>query len=311
MDGDDWIAPKFVEGMYKAISANDADIVIAGQSRDLFSVASKIRSNIPAGNYSGEKLDWLKCNMLSYGEFLCFGITTYVWNKLFKREKLIAYQNAVNEAITIGEDAAVVYPYLMDCTKVCVIDECDYHYRQREDSMLKRKNAFRHEAVGLRLLYDHLMQIAQQYPEKFCLKKQITDFLLGICIMRSGGVLKEFQEEHFPYDGDFYGKKIVVWSAGTFGQQLMNRIKENHFCQVVGWVDVDFWEYRRCCLDVDDLDAVQNMDFDYILIATVSGTMAQKVKEYFTNLGVPENKILRVSCPECMRSQLLKKYLNI
>lgn len=44
----------------------------------------------------------------------------------------------VDDAISIGEDAAVVYPYIMLCERVNIIDNFGYHYRQREDSMLKR-----------------------------------------------------------------------------------------------------------------------------------------------------------------------------
>lgn len=311
VDGDDWVGPGFYKELCDMIVEADADLVIGGQSRDIFNTNSHIISNIPAGRYEGERLKELQKNMLSYGEFFRIGITTYVWNKLFKRELLLTYQDAVNNSITIGEDAAVVYPYIMACKKVCVIDNCEYHYRQREDSMLKKSASYQKEAEGLKLLYSHLCDFAKQYPKEYRLKEQIDDFVLGICIMRSGGILKELQEEYSPYDSEFYGKNIVIWSAGTFGQQLINRIRENNYCNVVGWIDVDYWEYRRCCLDVDSVDEIDNMTFDYVLIATINSIMAESVKAKFIWRGIDESKILTVNCPKEKRTHLLERYLNI
>lgn len=311
VDGDDWVEPGFYEELVNTIIEYDSDIAIAGMSRDLFSVSSKIPSKIPAGNYEGERLNKLKKNMMVYGRFSRIGITTYVWNKLYKRSMLLKYQMDVDNAISIGEDAAVTYPYLMACEKISIIDNYDYHYRQREDSMLKKITAYTQEVIGLKKLYEYLLNIAKKYSESFNYVSQIRDFVLGICIMRSGGVLKEIRNEYSPYDGEFYNSAIVVYSAGTFGQQLMRRIEENNYCNVVGWVDVDYKEYRRCCLDVDPIEKIDFMKFDYILVATVDGVMADQIKEKLIWRGVSERKILTVKCPEDRRMYLLEKYLNI
>lgn len=311
VDGDDWVDPGFYEALVKAITDFDSDIAIAGMCRDLFSISSRITSKIPAGNYEGERLIKLKQNMLTYEKFSRIGVTTYVWNKLFKRKLLLGYQMSVDNGISIGEDAAVTYPYLMECKRVSIIDNCDYHYRQREDSMLKKATAYSKEVVGLRKLYEHLISAAKGYDEVFNYENQIRDFVLGICIMRSGGVLKEIRNEFSPYNGEFYGKNIVVYSAGTFGQQLMRRIEENDYCNVVGWVDVDYNEYRRCCLDVDPVERIDFMNFDYVLVATVDGVMADSIKAKLAWRGIPEKKILTVNCPEEKRTHLLDRYLSV
>ena len=36
VDGDDWIGPGYIEGLYTAATTSDADMVCAGQTRDLF-----------------------------------------------------------------------------------------------------------------------------------------------------------------------------------------------------------------------------------------------------------------------------------
>ena len=308
VDGDDWIEPGFIEALWAA--SGDADLVIAGQSRDLFQTSSRITGHFPAGSYAGAELKALQQNMLSCGAFFQLGVTTYVWNKLFRRQKLMRHQNAVDNRITIGEDAAVVYPYLMDCSTVRIIANWDYHYRQREDSMLKQSASFQREAVGLKLLRSHLLAFADRFPWEYRLEEQVTDYLLGICIMHSGGILPQIRGGIWPYSGDFYGKKIVVASAGTFGQQLVSRIRESGCCTVVGWVDEDYWEYRRCCLDVDPPEDVGRMHFDCLLLATVNQELAAAIKQQFLRLGVPQFRILTVNCPPPSRKALLESCLD-
>lgn len=311
VDGDDWIGPGFYESLVTLAVVSDADMVAAGHSRDLFSKSEHFINSILPGLYEGERLEQLRCEMLSYGEFYRPGITTYVWNKLFRRQILLEPQLSVDERITIGEDGAVTYPALMRCKRVYVADNCAYHYRQREDSMLKKSSSFREEASRLRVLYESLLAFAQAQPEKYALRQQVVDYLLGICIMRSGGLVPDADDEAFiyPFGKDFHGKDVVIYSAGTFGQQLVNRFREHEKCNVVGWVDDDYWEYRRCCLDVDPVESIVEHSYDYILVATVDCQVAQRIKRRLLDYGISEEKILTVYCRPEIRETLLHRFL--
>lgn len=308
VDGDDWLDRDFVERMLADALDNGADIVCAGFTRDLFEESVAMLNNYPVGVYRGSDLDELKKKMLSDGPFYRLGITTYVWNKLFRREIVTEPQMRVNEDISIGEDAAVTYPAIMESSCVCVNDCVSYHYRQREDSMLKRSASFNVEAEKLRALYEYLISFAERYDEKYCLKKQVTDYVLGICLMRSGGRLPG-KDSYSTFDAAYYGKNVVIYSAGTFGQQLVNRFNESRHCKIVKWIDDDFWEYRRCCLDVDSVESITEANFDYVLIATVDPAVAETVERRLVGLGVDRNKLLTVKCPEDIRETLIKEYL--
>lgn len=311
VDGDDWIGPGFIEALYTAAYTSEADMVCAGQSRDLFSQSAHFTNPIPTGVYEGEKLEELWINMISYGSYYRPGITTYVWNKLFRRDVLLQTQSAVDNRISIGEDAAVTYPALMKCRKVAVVDNVAYHYRQREDSMLKQSASFVDEAQKLKYLYDYMIKWADTVPDKYEVKKQIVDYVLSICIMRSGGRLP--QDTFSTFDDAYYGKNVVVYSAGTFGQQLINRFKESGHCSVVGWIDDDYWEYRRCCLDVDPVDIIAKLSYDYVLVAAVDSAVAENVTSRLLNYGVSRGKILCVTVPKEMdkRKELIHSFLDI
>ena len=308
VDGDDWIEPDFIERMITDAVENQADIVCAGQTRDLFDVSFKMQNPYPNGAYRGKELIGLKCNMLSYGEFFSLGISTYVWNKLFRREIVFDCQLNVDERISIGEDAAVTYPAILKSDCVCVNDCVSYHYRQREDSMLKKSSDFTVEAEKLRVLYEYMTSFDNEIYNKFDLSRQITDYVLGICIIRSGGRLPE-NDSYSTFDDAYYNKRVVIYNAGTFGQQLVNRFNESRHCKIVKWIDDDFWEYRRCCLDVDSVESINQVEFDYVLIAVLDGEYAKKVRNRLINLNVDSNKILLVQCPENQRNSLIEKYL--
>ena len=178
--------------------------------------------------------------------------------------------------------------------------------------MLKKSESFANEAKKLRYLYDYLMDFARKQNNEYDLIRQITDYVLSICIIRSGGILDrtETEPEFTPYGSRIDGKRLVVYSAGTFGQQLMNRFLENRICDVVGWVDDDYWEYRRCCMDVDPVESITKLEYDYVLIATVDRLLAEKVSSRLLDYGLGRERILTVSCDEAVREELLERYLN-
>ena len=305
VDGDDWIGAGFIESMYYAMSTTNADVVCAGHSRDLFSKSERFYNAVSLGIYENEKLEDLWERMLSCGSFYRPGITTYVWNKLFKREMLLPVQMKVDNRISIGEDAAVTYPYLFQAKKVVVTENTAYHYRQREDSMLKQSVSFLDEAKKLRYLYDYLIHWAGG-NKGLC--NQVVDYVLSIAIIRSGGTLP--QDTYSTFDKAYYNKSVVIYSAGTFGQQLVKRFHENGHCKIVGWLDDDYWEYRRCCMDVDPVESITKITFDYVLIASVDPVTVESIIYRLLDLGVERRKILTVQVLD-ERKGLLEQFLNI
>lgn len=312
VDGDDWIGKGFYQSLYSAIAESNADVAIAGFSRDLFSKSQPLFNSIDSGVYEGRELKQLYSSIISNGDFFRHGITTYVWNKLFKREILIPMQLAVDEQITIGEDAAVVYPLLLSCNKIIITDNCAYHYRQREDSMLKKAGDFKNEAKRLRILNDFLHKVMDQYPAEYNLKEQIEDFMLSTYVIRSGGAMESEDPNlsTFPLSENIIGKSIVLYGAGTFGQQLMKRLSDKNICKIVGWIDDDFWEYRRCCMDVDSIEQVIHQDYDYIVVANLNYNDATRIRSELLDFGISKKKVLLLEATKEQKRLALDEYLR-
>ena len=307
VDGDDWIESSFIATLISAIQKHDCDMVCSGFSRDLFSKTETFANDYLCGLYESYGLKQLLREMISFDEYYHPGITTYVWNKLFKRELLEKVQFDVDNDISIGEDAAVTYPALLHSSRVAVIKDYSYHYRQREDSMLKKNDSPKQDINKLRCLQDFLVSWAESNDE-YNLSDQVEDYILSTVIMRLGGYIP--RNEYSIFGHKYFNKRIVIYSAGTFGQQLVNRFKENSHCDVVARIDDDYCEYRRCCLDVDPVEYVRQVDFDYILIAKIDPYMIREAKNRLTNMGIDEKKILKVTVPSEKR-KLTDQFLDV
>ena len=303
VDGDDYLKPCFYESLLNTIG--DADVVCAGFTRKLFDKKAKIKNLIPSGIYEDKELQRIKKKIISIGAFYTPGITTYLWNKLFKRSILEQYQFSISNDISIGEDAAVTYPLLINCSKIVISDNTDYVYRQREDSMLKTIRPFENELRGIQVLYK---QLVNQFNGSNDVVKQINDYILSTCIMRSGG-LTIHKQPLFPFSNSFKEKRIVVINAGTFGQQFVNRVRESNYCKIISWMDDDYWEYRRCCLDVDPIHLV-NSGVDYVVIANISHYISLKIKQRLIKLGYSKESIVMVDVPNELKEELLMLYIQ-
>lgn len=67
------------------------------------------------------------------------------------------------------------------------------------------------------------------------MQRQTDDLILSTYIICSGEILKVEEESmnNFPFVEDFTGKKVAVYGAGTFGQQLVRRQKSEDHCDIV------------------------------------------------------------------------------
>lgn len=138
VDGDDWIENDWIEKLHEVIMKDASDIVCAGFIKEFDNGArQRFHDNTPNGRYdkSGmSQIIWPR--MISEGRQFASGVAPEVWNKLFRRKLLAKHQNNVFDTITIGEDAACIYPYLMDANSVSIANNvAGYHYRINNSSM--------------------------------------------------------------------------------------------------------------------------------------------------------------------------------
>lgn len=135
VDGDDWIEPE----MYDCLEQYDVDLIVEGFISDNGVTCRKEKNRIAKGYYTDKALANIRRKMM-LDDDRKFILYPNVWNKIFRREKLLKFQMEVPNEVTLGEDVAVTYCYLLESQNMVVVDECYYHYIQNPNSMTKIKD---------------------------------------------------------------------------------------------------------------------------------------------------------------------------
>jgi glycosyltransferase involved in cell wall biosynthesis len=298
VDGDDWVEPKMYEDLMYYASKHDVDIVAAGYKEELDgNIVEILYNNLPSGYYSKE--DLIKSvypKMLCAGGFSQFGVFSYLWNKIFKRDIIFNNQMSIDDQIFMAEDAACTYPSLLDANSLYITCSSFYTYRQRVDSMVKTRSIDALELDRYKKLYKHLHDkfINTEYSS---LLSQLDLFLLSLLTTRSGLIFNGGKKvnELFAFKNIPLNSKIVVCGAGTFGQHLVKRIQNGNRFDLIGWVDNLYDIYKKVGLSVESMTLIDKLEYDFILIAFINEKNANDIKNKLINYGIPNDKILTVS----------------
>lgn len=271
VDGDDWIEPDMYEQMYQKLIKENVDVVMCGRYEDTGRTRKAVFHGIDEGRYEKEMLKKLVYpKMIVGGAFFEWGIFPGLWDKLYRRECIEHFQLAVDERITMGEDAACVYPCLLNVNSIYVMKKCLYHYRQSPMSMVKKILMPELEQKQFYILYHSVRQCLEQYTDIFDLRQQWRDYILFLMVPRADALLKDIQKLDylFPFSKVKKESNIILYGMGTYGQRLYRHIKQTGICNIVVAVDQNHEELRRQGLLVESPEKIIDYEFDAIVVAS-------------------------------------------
>lgn len=270
VDGDDWIEPDMYEKLYRSMKAYNVDAVMCGRFDDTGSVSKRVYHGVGEGRYDKERLIAEVYPQMIVGEvFFDWNIFPGIWDKLFKKEKIIPYQMDVDDRIAMGEDAACIYPALLNVDSIYVMHECLYHYRQTTSSMVKSIRDHKDESVRFRLLYNTVSKSFEKDKGIYDLREQWLKYMLFLMLPRADDLYCGFDglDYLFPFGGIKKGSRIALYGAGTYGQRLYNYLEKTNFCHVVLWLDKNYTELQKMGLKVSRPDELASSDCDKVVIA--------------------------------------------
>ena len=226
------------------------------------------------------------------------GITSYLWNKLYKTGIAKEVYQEIGENIRRGEDLVFTCLYLMRCRSALITDICGYHYRVRNDSIAHR---LVQDCGGLRLqcdLYDNLLPAFTAHPCRDTLLPQLQ-LKLATRISRVLGKMDfvsearlELKSYIFPFINLLNGQRVVLYGAGVVGRHYLRQIHSWELCTVAAWIDLNWKALRREGTEVSGVETLTSTDFDYVVIATLEKDAADEIRTKLLSMGIPENKIL-------------------
>ena len=268
VDGDDWIESDMLERMYRKIVEQNVDVVMCGRYEDTGKTHKQVFHGFPEGKYGRQALkEEVYPRMFVNGDFFTWGIFPGLWDKLFRRGVIEGFQLSVDERIVMGEDAACIYPCLLNVKSIYVLHECLYHYRQTTSSMVKmgRDNIQREQ---FRILYRSVDAELEKYKNIYDLRSQWKKYILFLMIPRADMLYRSFNDLDylFPFPNVRRGASIILYGAGTYGQRLYGFLQETGFCEVTAWVDRNYAEFQKMGLPVDSPEIISNRRYDEIVV---------------------------------------------
>lgn len=294
VDGDDWIGSDFVEFLHSTAVSASADLVISGHIREFLGKQEVIPARATEGTYNrADVLDVLLPTAIYNGVFFQHGVTTYVWNKLFRRSKATHFVRDIDEDIVMGEDAALTYPYLAASDRVVVCGPGHYFYRQRTNSIVKSVPNISKEYARLSALFRYLKRRFTGFVYSKGVLDQLRYYFYAQVLVRSGAVitLPGKSECFIAFPEVTAGQRIVVCSSGSFGQHVVGALRRLGKISITGWVDEDDLESRRLGLPVSSLDSIVTMCYDLVLIAAIDAQYSEALAARLENQGVDRSKI--------------------
>ncbi|MBQ6888563.1 MAG: glycosyltransferase family 2 protein [Lachnospiraceae bacterium] len=270
VDGDDWIEPTMIERLYSILTEQKVDIVMCGRFEDTGDTHRPVFHGISEGRYNKQALlEKVYPNMIVNGAFFEWGLFPSVWDKLFRRECLEEYQMAVDDRLTMGEDAACTYPALLNVDSIYVLHECLYHYRQSTSSMVKQTTDVELQRKRFSILYSSVNKSFEKYKDIYDLREQWKEYLLFLMVPRADVLYKNIEKLDylFPYKSVRRGSNIVLYGMGTYGQLLYKFIQSNNFCNILACADKNYLELSKQGLPVVPPDEIGKYDYDAIVVA--------------------------------------------
>lgn len=128
VDGDDWLAPDFIEALAKNAEETDADIVSGGITYVWSDTYEEVKRFLPHVSEGMQKFR-------DYGDKKI----VFLNNKLVRRTM---YDIVPYSTRRYCEDTPVILPLLYLANKVSYVDVQGYYYLQHDKSLCRRVNAF-------------------------------------------------------------------------------------------------------------------------------------------------------------------------
>lgn len=288
VDSDDWIEPDMIQRLMAIEFATNADIIAFAGYEEGCGYRGIKGNTVAEGLYhTKQQMESLYALMLMNGNFLEQGISTYIWNKLFKRSLLEKYQMRVPDAVSYGEDTACVYPCFLEAGSVCVTNMPLYHYRVRQGSVVRRMAV---SEENFRCLYQTLKENFELHMQKDILNRQLEYYMWHMFLLKGYDRIRS-DLPLFPFAKVKTGMRIAIYGAGLFGQVIERHCRKMEGLTTAGWFDRNYEGYVRQGLQVSSGRDVTDADFDVMVIAILNTALARQIREDYIRRGIAADRI--------------------
>lgn len=296
VDSDDWLDEVAFEKMMGYAQKNE--VVMAGKINVFNTLTQKEFIRIRPGYYD---LEQIKTEIIPYMlwdyRIDAWGVDPSLCIKIFNKECLEKHLlNTKGLDVHFGDDSCVVYPMMLEVKNVFVIHEYHYYHRHCQKNEVAGYISDNKFLSKIYKVYSYLNDIFSKSDYSESLLRQLEHFYLKHIELRkqAWNEYRVASKVIFPYWRINKEARVVLYGAGDVGKQLYYQNKENCFCEIILWVDKNGVDTKRKHIvdHVYPINQMNNVEFDYVLIAVNSGDLACEIKSSLIRMQISEDKII-------------------
>lgn len=291
VDSDDWIEERLLETVLPLSEEGCTDVVCYNMKSVDGNKVMEWRNTLPEGMYEGQRLEtfWERM-MFDFNEGRP-GVIQASVTKLIKREILCPSIEAVDERITMGEDAAVVYRAMLYAKKIAITNQCLYYYRTRFSSICHTKDEEILTRIGV--FQQYMQSVFAGCSSKYKLDKQLQAYML---LLLKKGLLDAYSLQfrdlyHITVPLTELGRRIVIYGAGNVGKSFYKQLVWREDIEIIAWVDKGLANQYVYGCKIESPDILNNLTFDKLLIAINDQSVAWEIRDRLSGF-VSEKQIV-------------------
>ena len=96
----------------------------------------------------------------------------------------------------------------------------------------------------------------------------------------------------FPYEKVPYGADIIIYGAGTLGQDYLRQMVITRYCNVVAMADRNYDKYPDMIVPLVSPEDIRSFQFDFIVIALRVEVGLNEIMRVLKKQGIPQEKIV-------------------
>lgn len=290
VDADDFIESEMYDEMMALAVKYNADLVTSGLIRDYGTSITVESEEIEEGVYRGDKISSkILSALIDKHHFYKARLSPHIVNMIFRANILRKVQANVDDRICVGDDDAVIYPFLFRSSTVVISGSSYYHYCIRENgSIMGIRGADDYGAILV--LFDHLQKEFKEADGPG------LDLMKQFQILKSYFLMLRFPTKVLRYNGEIlypFGRikkkdKILLYGAGKFGVAMKSYLEDEGF-QLAAWVDKS--ANRPGVVRPDEISQI---DFDLIIIAVLVADGISQIRNELNGMGISDEKVIFV-----------------
>ena len=272
---------------------SDADLVTSGYYLE----EKCIFGHIPQGLYkTEEEIKYIYENMFYFKDTKNIGLYPNLWSKLFLTEKIKKTVKTLPMDVFVGEDADIVYKYVLLCDSIYISSICAYHHEVNTESLMNTVN--KNYLQNVNCLYLSLEKELKKSAYKKILLPKLEMWIwqmvesapqfMGFNLEKKNPCIRYLN----PFLNLLKGKEVILYGAGAVGKDYYKLYKKTQDMKLVLWVDSNCENLQKEGLPVQSVEQILLTGYDYILIAVKEKYKAKEICKQLQNLGIHSFDIL-------------------